>query len=141
MAHLEHEIVNACTTVESRLYAWCVLTNHYHLLVRTESIAFLRKEVGKVHGRTARAWNLEDEQPGRKVWYNYFDSDMKSRRHYWASLNYVNNNAVHHGYVNKWQDWPYSSAHRFLEEFGRTEALRIWNDYPVLDYGKGWDIY
>lgn len=78
---------------------------------------------------------------GRKVWYNYFDREMKSDRHYLASLNYVLNNAVHHGYAERWQDWPYSSADKYLEEIGRDEALRIWLEYPVLDYGKGWDDY
>ena len=141
MLDFEHDILEACTTAGADLFAWCILPNHYHLLARTDRIKVLRKEIGKVHGRTARMWNLEDKHPGRKVWFNYFDRDMRSRRHYLASLNYVHHNAVHHGYVEKWQDWPYSSVHQFLEAVGRHEAERIWNEYPILDYGKGWDIY
>jgi len=141
MAEFEVSLVNACETAAANVYAWCVLPNHYHLLTQTDDIKLLRKELGKVHGRTARMWNQDDEQPGRKVWFNFFDRDMKSDRHYWASLNYVHNNAVHHGYVEKWQDWPYSSVHQYLEEIGHDEARKIWLEYPVLDYGKGWDIY
>jgi putative transposase len=48
---------------------------------------------------------------------------------------------VHHGYVKRWQDWPYSSVHQYLEQIGRERAEQIWKEYPVLDYGKGWDIY
>lgn len=137
----EQILLETCSKVCESIYAWCILPNHYHLLVRTSRIKELRKLLGQLHGRTSRLWNKEDDSLGRKVWYNYFDREMKSDRHYWASLNDVHNNGVHHGYVEHWQDWPYSSAHVYLEEVGRDEAARIWREYPVLDYGKGWDVY
>jgi putative transposase len=34
---------------------------------------------------------------------------------------------------------PFSSAQQFLESVGREEAERVWREYPVLDYGRGWD--
>ena len=55
-------------------------------------------------------------------------------------MNYIHHNPVHHGYVEKWQDWIWSSAAKFLESAGRERAAQIWRDYPILDYGKGWDI-
>jgi putative transposase len=53
---------------------------------------------------------------------------------------YVHHNPVHHGYVRRWQDWPWSSARQYLETVGPEEAKRIWLTYPILDYGKKWDI-
>lgn len=64
---------------------------------------------------------------------------MKSERHFYAALNYVLHNAVRHGYVEHWQDWPYSNAAQYLENIGRVECLRRWNEYPILDFGKDWD--
>jgi putative transposase len=64
---------------------------------------------------------------------------MKSESHHWASLNYVFHNAVRHGYVERWQDWPYSNAADYLEEVGRVVAERRWREYPVDEYGKDWD--
>jgi len=64
---------------------------------------------------------------------------MKSERHFLATLNYVHHNAVHHGYVERWQDWPWSSAREFLEQVGYERAERLWKEYPILDYGKKWD--
>lgn len=141
MADCEQRLIEACEKVEAQVFAWCILPNHYHLLVRTDKIKELRREIGYFHGLTARIWNIEDDAAGRQVWFNFFDRDMKSERHYWASLNYVHHNAVHHGYAGRWQDWPYSSAGRFLEDAGRENAARIWNEYPILDYGKDWDVY
>ncbi len=141
MEAFEQALVEVCIAVAQNLYAWCVLPNHYHLLIRTDEIATFRNAIGQLHGRLSRQWNLEDGTPGRKTWYNYFDRDMRSDRHCWASLNYVHNNAVHHGYVRRWQDWPFSSVHEYLEEVGTDEARRVWLEYPVLDYGDGWDVY
>jgi len=55
-------------------------------------------------------------------------------------VNYIHHNPVHHGYVEKWQDWPWSSATDFIERVGRETALKIWREYPVFDYGKTWDF-
>lgn len=73
------------------------------------------------------------------MWYRCFDRAIRSERHFWASVNYIHHNPVHHGYVEKWQDWPWSSAAEFLDSVGRERAVRIWQEYPILDYGKTWD--
>ena len=71
---------------------------------------------------------------------NGFERKIKSERHFYASLNYVLNNAVHHGYVENWQDWVWSNAKQYLEKTGREKAVKIWLAYPILDYGKKWDV-
>ena len=64
---------------------------------------------------------------------------MKSERHFWATLNYVLHNAVRHGYVERWQDWPYSNAAQYLMDVGHEVAAERWREYPILDYGAEWD--
>ena len=139
MTQCEGDLLEICNKFSTAVYAWCILPNHYHVVVRTEQIKQLLIEIGLFHGRSSFQWNGEDDQRGRQVWYNCFDRPIKSDRHFWATLNYVHNNAVHHGYVKRWQDWPWSSATRFLEEVGRDRAREIWEKFPVLDYGKKWD--
>ena len=137
----EEEVLKACRELSSEIYAWCVLPNRYHVLLRTEQIKSLRAKLGQFHGRSSFTWNGEDGKRGRKIWYNSFERPMKSERHFWATMNYVHHNPVHHGYVEQWQDWPWSSAAEFLEQAGRERAEQIWREYPILDYGKKWDIY
>jgi putative transposase len=48
--------------------------------------------------------------------------------------------AVHHGYVEKWQDWPWSSAADYIERVSHKTVSKIWRQYPILDYGKRWDV-
>jgi len=163
MTECEAEVLKICRDFCAATYAWSILPNHYHMLIRTERISELLMELGQFHGRSSFAWNGEDERRGRKVWCNCFERRIRSARHFWASLNYVHHNPVHHGYVKlrpqrymqpklkvhhnpvhhgyvkRWQDWPWSSAAEFLRQVGRDQALEIWQKYPLLDYGKKWD--
>lgn len=122
-----------------RVYAWCVLPNHYHALVLTRRLSEFLEEVGKLHGRTAFDWNGEDGRRGRKVWFNCVETGMKSDRHFWATLNYVHHNPVRHGYVRQWQDWPFGSAAAFIKQVGRERVAELWKEYPIREYGKNWD--
>jgi REP-associated tyrosine transposase len=141
MTECEDELLKVVHELCSATYAWCVLPNHYHLLLKTERIKDVRRALAQLHGRSSYCWNSEDTARGRKVWFNCFERPMKSERHLWASLNYVHHNPVHHGYVAHWQDWPWSSAADFLWQMGREKAEAIWRKCPILEYGKKWDVY
>lgn len=136
---MEAEILSVCEKYCQSVYAWCILPNHYHVFLKTDMMAELRAAIGKIHGRTSFKWNGEDAARGRQVWHNCFEKKIKGSGHFYATLNYVLNNPVHHGLVDRWQDWPWSSAKDYLENTGRIEAERIWKEYPILGYGKGWD--
>ena len=123
----------------ARTHAWCVLPNHYHALIETPDILKVLAELGRMHGRLSFHWNSEEHTRGRQVWCGAAERYMRNDGHFWATMNYVHHNPVHHGYVQHWQDWPFSSAQEYLAQMGKEVAARIWREYPVLDYGKGWD--
>ena len=139
MSEFEDKLLDVLESKTTSVFAWCVLPNHYHTLVDTRSVKSLLSALGKLHGRTSLTWNDEDGQRGRQVWFNAVETAMKSEGHYYASLNYVLNNAVHHGYADKWTDWPYCNAQQYLDTVGRERAVKIWNGYPLYDYGKDCD--
>lgn len=125
----------ACGTI----HTWCVLPNHYHVLATIPDLGALTDRLGKLHGGLSHAWNGEDGNRGRQCWHRISDRAMRSDAHVWATVNYVHHNPVRHGYVSKWTEWPWSSAHDYLRDMGREEAARIWKAYPLDEYGKGWD--
>jgi putative transposase len=140
IAAFECELLQSLEGLVDVVFAWNVLPNHYHLLLQAPDLKELLKELGVLHGRTSYRWNVEQECQGRKVWHRAAETAMKSERHFWATMNYILHNAVHHGYVKTWQEWPFSSAAKYLEDIGREEAERRWREYPVLDYDKDWDL-
>jgi putative transposase len=140
MSECESDLIQITHGFGAVLYGWCILPNHYHLLIRTDRIKEFLREIGRFHGGSSYRWNAEDRSRGRKVWFRSVERSMRSERHFYASLNYIHHNPVKHGYVSRWQDWPYSSAVEFLEKVGKQRAEEMWREYPVLDYGKDWDI-
>lgn len=133
------ELLATADGAATSVAAWCILPNHYHLLVETRELAVFTRLLGQLHGRSARIWNLEEHSTGRKIFHRAADRHIRSDSHRWATLNYIHHNPVRHGYVARWTDWPWSSAHDYLRATGREEAAHIWRAYPLLDYGAGWD--
>jgi putative transposase len=134
-------LLDTCNELADKIFAWCVLPNHYHVMVQTEELKELLGEIGRLHGRSSYQWNLEENAKRRQVWFSCVDREMRSYRHLMASINYVHHNPVRHKYVERWQDWPWSSAEKFLKEVGRESAAEIWKQYPIDKYGDGWDDF
>lgn len=121
------------------LCAWAVLTNHYHLLAHVTEFEILGDIFQRVHGRTSREWNQEDNVRGRQVWYRYSDRAIRSDGHYYTTLNYIHYNPVKHGLTASPYDWAWSSVPWHVEHHGREWLRNIWLSYPLRDYGKTWD--
>jgi putative transposase len=132
-------LLNTFEQQNTSVHAWCVLPNHYHALIETREILAVLAGLAKMHGRLSFQWNGEEQTRGRTVWCGAAERYMRNDAHFWATLNYVHHNPVHHRYVERWQDWPFSSATEYLGQMNHSEASRIWKEYPLLDYGKGWD--
>ena len=139
LADFERSLIGTIAGSGAKLSAWCVLPNHYHMLVQCRNLRLCREAIGRMHGRTSFAWNREDGIPGRKCWHRCLPKEIKNEHHRWATMNYIHHNSVRHGYAKQWQEWPFSSAALFLDSVGRQEAERLWRQFPVLDMGANWD--
>lgn len=139
MLSFSEELTALVGSFAEAIHAWVVLPNHYHILLTTPDLKATLKAVGQLHGRTSFRWNGEDNRRGRKVWFNAADRVMRSEGHFWSTMNYIHHNPVRHGYVKRWQDWPFSSALNYLMEVGDEKAKENWQNFPLKDYGAGWD--
>jgi putative transposase len=119
--------------------AWVFLPNHYHLLLEAKSLASVSETLRRLHSRTATRINGRQGKHGRVVWYRFSDRRIRGERHYHASVVYVILNPVKHGYVDRAEQWPWSSVHEFLGTQGEEGLKRSLDSYPVEKYGTGWD--
>jgi putative transposase len=114
-----------------QIIAWVVLHNHYHAIIRSpEHEHNLFKFANSYHKYTARKWNNEDGMKGRKVWWNYWDTCIRSEKDYYNRLRYVFWNPVKHGLAEKPENYDFSSYKTYLNlgcDF--TEASEV-NDVP-----------
>jgi putative transposase len=93
------------------LHAWAILSNHYHFIATSPTDPqSLKKTISKLHTLSARDLNLLDGLPGRKVWFQYFDSHITFTNSYLPRLKYVHNNPVHHGVVKNAENYQWCSA-------------------------------
>ena len=137
----EYELQQCLRENSCELYAWAVLPNHYHALLKTIDILSLLKKTSQLHGRKSFYWNGEEKSRGRRVWCNALETAIKSEGHFWATVNYIHHNPVKHKHVDKWTEWPYSSAVTYLKAVGREQALKNWREYDISEMGKDWDEF
>jgi putative transposase len=90
--------------------AWAVFPNHYHFVASSVSGDSLRTLIRHLHSATAREMNEIDGRPGRKVWFQYWETLITNQRSYFARLHYVHENAVRHGLVRRATNYPWCSA-------------------------------
>jgi len=133
------DIKRPCDAVGTKIEAWIVLPNHYHLLIETPDLSEFGKMIRQIHGRNSHQWNREDNQPGRKCWFRFSDRAIRSEAHYFVALNYIHANPVKHMYVESGLDWSASSIHEFESELGVDMLRDLWTKYPVGTMGSGWD--
>ncbi len=139
MDEFSGRLVELLQQYSRKIDAWVVLPNHYHAVVSVESCPVLIRELGKLHGRSSFLWNKEDGRRGRKVWFNAVERSISTDAHHIAAIHYVHHNPVKHGHVKKWDEWKWSSAVEYLERLGRDEVERRWREYPLMNFGSGWD--
>lgn len=139
MAAFENDLRETVGLFGNRVMAWCVLPNHWHALIQTDALKETIKKIGNLHGRSSFRWNQEDDSHGRTCWHRCSDRRIRSDDHRFAAQNYIHHNPVKHGYVKKWEEWPFSSAMDYIEKMGHDAVLAQWKKYPVLEMGAGWD--
>jgi putative transposase len=121
-----------------RLQAWAIMSNHYHFVaISPDNPESLRNFVHKFHSQTGKRLNELDAAPGRRVWYQYYDSHIKYERSYFARLKYVHENPVHHGLVAAASNYRWCSAAWFQREadlaFQKTIASFKTDQLSVVD--------
>jgi putative transposase len=97
-----------------QLEAWAVFSNHYHFVahspVNADEASSLSTMLSLLHVKIAEWVNRLDATPGRRVWFNFWDTRLTHQRSYLARLNYVHQNTVKHGLVPVAWQYQWCSA-------------------------------
>jgi putative transposase len=108
---LENNLLSLAKKYRWNLEAWAVFSNHYHFIARNEiGSGPLNKFLSHLHTATAAELNRLDNESGRTVWFNFWDTKLTYERSYLARLSYVLRNAVKHGLALVPSQYPWCSA-------------------------------
>ena len=80
------ELLFGCSSeFKGQLQAWAVMSNHYHFVALSpEDPKNPGLMPGKLHAAIARVFNAEDGTAGRRVFYQYWDTQITFQRSYLA---------------------------------------------------------
>ncbi len=130
-------------------YAYCLLRNHFHLLVRVKTVEELEKDLSGLPDLTSLVM-----KPPHQFFSNFFNAYTKSinkaygrtgalferpfRRiqvvgmaYFKNVVAYIHRNAEHHGFVDDFRDWPYSSYDVMLTD----KPTRVQRDVVLAWFG------
>ncbi len=106
--------------------AWAIFPNHYHVIAKApDDAASLKIMIQRLHSQTARDVNGRDKAPGRRVWFQYWDTCLTYEKSYYARLNYVHQNPVRHGVAAAADQYPWCSAGWFQKDADATFRRKI----------------
>src|SRR5262245_16262901 len=107
--------------------AWAIFANHYRFIAHCRfAPETLPKMLGVLHQNTSGWINVLDQSPGRRVWYNFWETRLTRHSSYLALLSYVHQNPVKHGLVDMASDYPWCSARWFESHATRAQVSLIY---------------
>jgi putative transposase len=129
-----------CDKARTRIWAWCLMPNHVHLILVPSHGDGLRAALGEAHRRYTRHVNLREDWRGH-LWQSRFASFPMDEAWLIACARYVELNPVRALLAERPEQWRWSSAraHLALAEDGVTEAAPLTERIPdwraLLDGG------
>ena len=113
-------MAECCAKRGAVIWAWCLMPNHVHLVVVSQTAEALALAVGEAHRRYTRHINFREGWRGY-LWQGRFASYPMDAAYALAAVRYVERNPVRAGLVEKAWEWPWSSAAAHVA--GRGDAL------------------
>ena len=123
-----------------KCYAWVILDNHYHILIKTGEDSQIAKFIKDFHANSARAINKNDGTKGRSMWYQYWDHGIRDKKDFIKHFNYIHHNPVKHHYVECQDDvfeYQYCSYRQWVKRKGKEWTDSCFAEYPIIDFTAG----
>ena len=125
-----------CRKAGTRVWAYCLMPNHAHLVMVPSHKDGLRESLGEAHRRYTRKVNSRYEWRGH-LWQERFFSFPMDEAHLVAAVRYVERNPVAADLCRRPEDWQWSSARAHLR--GRSDGLV--EVRPMLSRINDWASY
>ncbi|MCF6353729.1 MAG: transposase [Candidatus Polarisedimenticolaceae bacterium] len=98
-----------CDKWQVKILAWCLMTNHIHLILEPTTEEGLQRVLKPLHMRYAQRINRARDWKGH-LWQGRFFSSPLDEAYTWAAIRYVETNPVRAGMVERAEEYRWSSA-------------------------------
>ena len=120
------------------LLAYCVMPNHFHLLVRPTQLGQMSRFMRWFQLTHAKRWHRHRESRGTGAVYQgrYRAIPIETDLHFLVAARYVERNPVRAGLVRRAEEWRWSSLISVAEM--RWSALGAWPILPPAQLVRDW---
>ncbi len=133
-------LVDYCQEYKVDILAYCLMTNHIHLVAVPTTETGLQSVLKPLHMRYAQRFNRQHGFKGH-VWQGRYFSAPLDETYLWATLRYVERNPVRAKMVRKAERYRWSSAaaHCHLrEDKVLTSSERWWLQFNQINDWSSW---
>ena len=131
---IQKALTSASLTYKYDLIAWVILNNHCHFLLKIGDSTKLPQFIRSIEGKSAIELNQLLATPKVKRWYQYWDECIRDEMGYWMRFNYIHQNPVKHGLVEKMKNYKFSSYHYYLSLYGKQWLRSCFEQYPIISF-------
>jgi putative transposase len=136
-AAFERVIEATLEAVPVRVLAYCLMRNHWHLLLwprRDRELAAFMHRLTTTH---VRRWHRHRHSDGRGHLYQgtYKSFPVQNDRHFLTVARYIERNPLRANLVDRAEDWQWSSLWR--RQRGSEEERQLLADWP-MPVPRGW---
>jgi putative transposase len=112
-ATVQKAILEVAKEGYTELYAYVVMPDHLHLLLRPLKVASLSKILQLIKGRSSRRLS------GGKVWQKgFFDFAIVNEVKFKEKFNYIHANALKRNLARVSEEYPFSGAPAYFKKYG-----------------------
>ena len=128
----ENILEEAVKKFNMRLLAYCIMPNHWHLVIYPISDGDLSRFMGWLTNTHTRRWHTKKGTIGQGHLYQgrYKSFICQNDFHFLALVRYVERNAKRTNLVKRAEDWKWGSARRRI--YGTDTQKKVLSSWPVL---------
>lgn len=126
-----------CDAEGVEIWAYCLMSNHVHLILKPGTDSNLSKAIAETHRRYTRMINFRENWRGY-LWQGRFSSYPMDHEHLLKAAAYVELNPVKAKMVKSAWDYRWSSVHAHLSG---QDLLGTINPQKLLELCGDWKIY
>ena len=97
---------------DGMLFAWCLMTNHYHILLQV-GFSGLRRFAAMLNAKYARYFNRKYDRAGHLFQERYWSEPIESESRFLSCARYIHQNPAK-AKLGSMNEYPWSSYHDYI---------------------------
>ena len=120
-------------------WAYCLMPNHFHFLIKINNQSsfdenldinkLLEGQFRKLFSSYTLSYNKVYKRSGSLFQKSFKRVEVNSEKYLLTLIHYIHHNPIHHNFVNKYEDWRYSSFSTIINsgftKIARNKVLKI----------------